>query len=290
MNVTTFSRPVQVANKGTHQVKIGQRIYCILHGGTNGVIYAINGTQRPATIQSLGGIVCMGGNAYFEVVFEDGTKASVPEAIVRGSQWTIYEEIATADEILDLLDIAKQAAEQRKLDAEAKVIRLQKEREEAKANNPHLVPGDEAAKNIRRDLKRHFPGVKFSVRKDGSSIDVRWDCGPTTKQVTAITGRYEYGSFDGMTDCYDHHDNPFSDVFGGVRYVMEKRSFGANEDEVFAKCKQDLRAFFADRPEYQIGDILWRVLGKSPLGKTLSGIRRVEGVTCGLAEDFYEAY
>lgn len=84
----------------------------------------------------------------------------------------------------------------------------------------------QAAKLIRQELKQAFPGTKFSVTSQsfsmGCSIDIRWDNGPTSKQVESITGKYEYGHFDGMTDCYEisnrRNDIPQS------KYVMEQRT------------------------------------------------------------------
>jgi hypothetical protein len=62
----------------------------------------------------------------------------------------------------------------------------------------------DTAKLIRKALKRHFPGVKFSVKSKtysgGASIDVDWIDGPTRRQVEAVTGNYRGGRFDGMID------------------------------------------------------------------------------------------
>lgn len=47
--------------------------------------------------------------------------------------------------------------------------------------------------NIRADLKKHFPGVKFSVRLSGrlDMASIIWTDGPTENQVQEITHRYE---------------------------------------------------------------------------------------------------
>ena len=62
----------------------------------------------------------------------------------------------------------------------------------------------ETAKLIRKDLKKHFPKIKFSVRSDsysmGASINVSWKNGPTPDQVENITCVYEGAGFDGMID------------------------------------------------------------------------------------------
>lgn len=62
----------------------------------------------------------------------------------------------------------------------------------------------ETAKLIRTALKEAFPGIKFGVRSKtysgGASITIGWTDGPNTKQVEAVTGRFEGSYFDGMID------------------------------------------------------------------------------------------
>lgn len=62
----------------------------------------------------------------------------------------------------------------------------------------------EVAKMVRRKLAEQFPSVKFSVRSSqfagGSSIDVKWTDGPTTKAVDAIVMPYKSTGFDGSID------------------------------------------------------------------------------------------
>jgi hypothetical protein len=62
----------------------------------------------------------------------------------------------------------------------------------------------DTAKLIRTALKGAFPGSKFAVRSSkyagGSSIDVHWENGPTTKQVEAVVGHFHGSDFDGMVD------------------------------------------------------------------------------------------
>lgn len=91
-----------------------------------------------------------------------------------------------------------------------------------------------AAKNIRTELKAAFPGVKFSVRSDsfsnGCSIDVRWTDGPITKRVDEIVGKYQYGSFDGMTDCYNYNNKSareWTDKHGGTKYAHCSRDISS---------------------------------------------------------------
>lgn len=104
------------------------------------------------------------------------------------------------------------------------------------AANPHLVSvakeGDSlraAAKNIRIELGRAFPGVKFSVKSrrfsGGDAIDVGWIDGPVSAQVDAIIDRYSGGSFDGMQDIYTYSRDAWTDAFGDAKYVHSRRDY-----------------------------------------------------------------
>ncbi|MBW3808161.1 DUF3560 domain-containing protein [Aeromonas jandaei] len=94
----------------------------------------------------------------------------------------------------------------------------------------HLTPlgeqargGVQAAKNVRRDLKNAFPGIKFSVTSSYDTINVSWQDGPTRPEVEAVIEKYENGKFDGMTDCFNFDTTPFNAVFGGCRYTFVQR-------------------------------------------------------------------
>jgi hypothetical protein len=114
----------------------------------------------------------------------------------------------------------------------------------AQAANPHLVPISDkvdslqaAAKNIRIELARTFPGVKFSVKSSrfsgGDSITVRWTDGPTSAQVDEIADRYQAGSFDGMADIYEYSHSAWRDAFGDAKYIHSTRE---NSDRAIASA------------------------------------------------------
>jgi hypothetical protein len=114
----------------------------------------------------------------------------------------------------------------------------------AQAANPHLVPVGEkvdslqaAAKNIRIELARAFPGVKFSVKSSrfsgGDSITVRWIDGPTSQQVDDIADKYQAGSFNGMEDIYEYSHSAWRDAFGDAKYVHSDRE---NSDRAIASA------------------------------------------------------
>jgi hypothetical protein len=104
------------------------------------------------------------------------------------------------------------------------------------AAHPYLVPVNAkcnslvaAGKNIRIELARAFPGVKFSVTSSrfsgGNSIRVSWTDGPNSSQVDSIINRYSAGSFDGMTDCYNYEHSAWGDAFGTAKYVHSTRHY-----------------------------------------------------------------
>ncbi|PCQ44957.1 LPD29 domain-containing protein [Citrobacter freundii] len=96
-----------------------------------------------------------------------------------------------------------------------------------------------AVKNIRILLKKHFPGVKFSVRMPHyGSVYVSWEDAAPEDKVNAVISRFKHGSFDGMTDCYNYHNNPFNDAFGGVDYISTSRK---RSDSLIAEAIEILR-------------------------------------------------
>jgi len=221
-------------------LQVGQKVHSILYGGRDGIISKITGQQNPESIQQLGrGCVVMGGRAYVDVVFEEYITRGIPESIIRGVQWFIMDEIANSDEIIEW-NIRANMRTQTQMAEEEKI---KNERDERRKSLPAKYPYLESvnplvkiskyalgAKNIREELKRAFPGIKFKVRSEGysggCSIDIHWTDGPAQSEVEKITGKYEQGHFDGMQDLYEYdHNNVWPDVFGGARHVMEDRAY-----------------------------------------------------------------
>jgi len=221
-------------------LQIGQRVYCSLYGGLHGAICNITGDQKPDTIRQLsmanaGLIGVTGGNAYYDIVYDNGNMSKrLPESIIHGVQWEILDEIIEQDEIDKLIFHHEDVTQQKEKQAHDKKIRQENERESLRKNYPYLKQvskDDRSAKigatNIRIELKRAFPGIKFSVRmSSGSAIDINWTDGPTVKQVENISGKYQFGNFNGMEDIYEHNsDNVFPDVFGGNNYLFSHRNY-----------------------------------------------------------------
>ena len=88
------------------------------------------------------------------------------------------------------------------------------------------------AKNIRKELKKRFPGVKFSVRghsfSGGDAIHVEYPKDFEEENVEFIRNlcnRYQEGSFDGMQDLYTYGNSVFNSLFGGAKYVNCQRKY-----------------------------------------------------------------
>jgi len=219
-------------------LQVGQKVYSILYGGRNGVICRITGEQAPETIQTLGrGCVVLGGRATVDVVFEEYVSRGISEAIVRGVQWEIMDEIVEPHEILSLLRNAAKVQGEKKEQEKKEAEEKNNLRAALPGKYPYLVPvagsGKSAhamgAKNLKTELTRTFPGIKFSTRSEsyggGDSIDVSWTDGPTDNEVKKISSKYQEGSFDGMVDLYTSNHAVWPEVFGGAKYVGENRHY-----------------------------------------------------------------
>jgi hypothetical protein len=174
---------------------------------------------------------------------ESAAVSAVAELVYQCSEgdvptWPLYQRLAEAEQQLRE-EWKAGAAERAKAKAAADNERQATERANLPAAHPHLLTRAMrpnwsahrlAAENIRRELKRRFPGVKFSVTSEsyagGNSVDVRWTDGPTAKEVEAVANRHAAGSFDGMTDLYEYdRDNVFGEVFGATKYVHCEREW-----------------------------------------------------------------
>ncbi|WP_061498091.1 LPD29 domain-containing protein [Acetobacter malorum] len=78
-------------------------------------------------------------------------------------------------------------------------------------SNVETLTSKETTAMLRKALKAIYPGVKFSVRSDrssmSSSVRISWEDGPTTKEVEEVANGYEGSSFDGMIDMRYNRDS-----------------------------------------------------------------------------------
>jgi len=90
----------------------------------------------------------------------------------------------------------------------------------------HIVVGN----NIRTELRRNFPGVKFKVRyssfSGGDDYHISWEDGPTTDKVDKIVDKYQDMHPDAYSqgDYWDCKPSIFNNLFGSVGYVLTNRS------------------------------------------------------------------
>jgi hypothetical protein len=88
----------------------------------------------------------------------------------------------------------------------------------------------ETAKEVRKELKSSFPGIKFSVRSSnyagGASISIGWTDGPTCKAVEKVTNQFEGASFDSMQDLKTSHTSELNGeiVHHGSDYIFTRRA------------------------------------------------------------------
>lgn len=115
---------------------------------------------------------------------------------------------------------------------------------------------------VKAELKKAFPGVKFSVTSDYNSVNVSWTNGVTYKMVDEITSKYKMGHFDGMTDSYDY-TNRRNDV-PQVSYVFLNRTIS---EDIYESKFQEYKAKYADWADLEsMHDNSVPMMGYSPVG------------------------
>lgn len=95
--------------------------------------------------------------------------------------------------------------------------------------SPRYISATDTAKLMRKALKAAFPGQRFSVRTDlyagGASINVQWTDGAPRCSVEKVAQRFAGATFDGMTDCKNHHASELDGerVHYGADFVFCRR-------------------------------------------------------------------
>jgi hypothetical protein len=193
-----------------------------------------------------------------EIIYTDGWhKSIIAGNSVRGPGYgghrIVNKPLLTVDQINEIIkEYERQQPIKRAAAAKAEEDRQKQkdaEREQHKQKYPYLIKQTDStlsgaalgAKNIRTELKRIYPDVKFSVTSEyysmGCSIDVRWTDGPKTEDVNKIVNKYQEGHFDGMEDLYNYSDQVFTDVFGGAKYVCCQHKKTDDEPDVLESLR-----------------------------------------------------
>lgn len=130
---------------------------------------------------------------------------------------------------------------------------------------------------IKEELKKLFPGVKFSVKSSnfagGDSVDVSWEDGPTTEQVNNIINKYQYGHFDGMTDMYEYTNR--RDDIPQSKYVHSSRSMSNETETILLPIAEQLYLKWEGVSGcHSAGNLLYRIFSgcSLPVGAIVKGI------------------
>lgn len=164
------------------------------------------------------------------ILFDGRAFPRLPKTAFSGLRaWQLLDRVHCAR----LVEVAKQKAADRAaaqaLDKATAAQRLADEIASLVATHPHLTQISSShrgaatiGKNLRAQLKRH--GIKARVRADGGgTYRVCLPADATDAQLQLaheIAGKFELGSFDGMTHCYNYVTTAWTEAFGGVRYVF----------------------------------------------------------------------
>lgn len=240
-------------------LSVGQVVYTNLYNLGKGVIVNIHGEQKPKSIKNMYNVMVTGGNAEFDILFFNGNKSNrLPESILHGVQWKIENETVDKETIKSLIEKAEAHEQAEKAEEERKINEFKQGVEFQKSNKEysHLTQitsnSDKkvkiVGKNIRAELKKHFPKTKFSVRKQYySSYHVNWTDGPTVEEVESIINKYETSRFDSYTDYHYSETSPFNVVYGGADYVFTHRDYS---DEIIALAIKSLIDKYGESYEF----------------------------------------
>lgn len=240
-------------------LSVGQVVYTNLYNLGKGVIVNIHGEQKQQSIKNMYNVMVTGGNAEFDIVFFNGNKSNrLPESILHGVQWKIENETVDQETIKSLIEKAEAHEQAEKAEEERKINEFKQGVEFQKSNKEysHLTQitsnSDKkvkiVGKNIRAELKKHFPKTKFSVRKQYySTYHVSWSDGPTVEEVESIINKYETLRFDSYTDYHYSETSPFNVVYGGADYVFTHRDYS---DEIIALAIKSLIDKYGESYEF----------------------------------------
>jgi hypothetical protein len=213
-------------------VKPGMQILSKLYGGRYGVITAVHGQQNPNGVRHLmGGMIGTGGSATIDIAFENGDISyAIPECIFRGVQWELFPEQPFKD-VQEAIAKAEAIQALKKAKAEAAQKAFEVAKQKLIDENPYEleVVGSYAstklvAANVRKVLKKDFPGIKFSVKSSShGSIGVSWVDGPVSIDVDMSIERFKAGNFNGMEDIYEYSKSTWGEAFGSVEYLFTNR-------------------------------------------------------------------
>lgn len=199
-------------------------------------------------------------------------------------------ETFSADYVREQVAQAEQAEEMRREQEKQQAQADAQERADLPKLYPHLTPNprdeDKITKgNILAELRRNFPGVKFSAKKRHySSYTISWTNGPTLREVAKITGKFEDHATDFTGDFRDPAPTNFTRIFGGFKYIFEERAKSEDINALLPQLVELLNGYKSEYPE----QILHRIFSRTHIPTNAQNFRiERTDVTCGQIEDFY---
>lgn len=206
-------------------------LYCLIHinmseGATRGAVISersANGSYKCVTISDY-------SNRFFTL---DSHCRPISKKFGIGYYWDDEMQTFEESEVKEMIERATVATAQREQKMKDDAAAYAAEKAALPALHPHLKanPQDKAARkaNLVAELRQEFPGIYFSVKNDHhSTYTIRWEDGPTEKEVDAVLNQFKSSYFDGMTDSTVNYQNAFADVFGSFSYLFSHRSMSSN--------------------------------------------------------------
>jgi hypothetical protein len=121
---------------------------------------------------------------------------------------------------------------------------------------PHSISSKDTAKLIRTELKKAFPGQKFSVKSDYNSIDVRWTNGPSEETVKSVVGQYQTGHYEEITKEFGFDSSPYYN-----KYLFFQREI--DQELYLSEARRICKEWGVNLPENTtynaLGSILWNI-------------------------------
>ncbi len=154
--------------------------------------------------------------------------------------------------------------------------RIEYKAEQKEKNKGKLTGAAACAAAIRAELKEKYPGVKFSVTSEtfsmGNSVSINWTDGPEYEEIAAIANSYQYGYFDGMTDCYEYKQG-FDRDRPSAKYVHANKRFSEAEIE---RLKAELDKLECHLNCYNNFGEFRPLLAEQELRRQREALRRIE--------------
>lgn len=144
--------------------------------------------------------------------------------------------------------------------------------------------------NLVAELKRNFPGVKFSVvKRHYSTYDITWTDGPTSDAVDKVVNLFVSYESSYCGDFRDFNPTLFNRTFGGYKYIFTNREQSEKVKALQERANEIAVSFGMDVRYGEGAQLLRSIFCKTtfPLKYESCSLERTE-VTCGLREEFYK--